>query len=119
ELPPVVDLGLCGPLRTDLADRASYCGRFRVPPLRNVALRRRFMHNGVFTRLSDAVRFYVERDVAPERWRAFDDLPPRSRDTVNRDPPFGRRTPALSDAEIDDVVAFLGTLTDGYVTTRP
>ena len=35
----------------------------------------------------------------------------------NTDPPFGRKPgdpPALTDAEIDDVVAFLGTLTDGY-----
>src|SRR3984893_7357800 len=27
------DLGLCGPLRTDLADRKEYCGLFRTPPL--------------------------------------------------------------------------------------
>ena len=34
-----------------------------------------------------------------------------------RDPPFGGKPgdkPALNDQEIDDVVAFLGTLTDGY-----
>jgi len=33
------------------------------------------------------------------------------------DPPFDRKAgdaPALTPAEIDDVVAFLGTLTDGY-----
>ena len=35
------DLGLCGPLRTDLADHPAYCGMFRVPSLRNVARRGR------------------------------------------------------------------------------
>ena len=50
--------------------------------------------------------------------RKFDDLPPEYRANVNTDPPFGRQPgepPALTDAEIDDIVAFLGTLTDGYV----
>ena len=42
------DLGLCGPLRTDLATRAEYCGLFKTPTLRNVALRRVFFHNGAF-----------------------------------------------------------------------
>jgi cytochrome c peroxidase len=47
----------------------------------------------------------------------FNDLPPRYMGNVNMDPPFGGRPggqPALSDAEISDVVAFLGTLTDGW-----
>jgi cytochrome c peroxidase len=33
------------------------------------------------------------------------------------DPPFGRRPgarPALTSSEIDDIVAFIETLTDGY-----
>jgi len=29
------DLGLCGPLRTDLQNRREYCGMFRTPSLRN------------------------------------------------------------------------------------
>ena len=39
------------------------------------------------------------------------------RANVETDPPFGGHPgdpPALSDAEIDDIVAFLHTLTDGY-----
>ena len=39
------------------------------------------------------------------------------RDNINTDPPFGGKPgdkPALSATEIDDIVAFLGTLTDGY-----
>ena len=52
------------------------------------------------------------------RVEKFDDLPARYRVNINTDPPFGGKPgdkPALSDAEIDDIVAFLGTLTDGYV----
>ena len=42
--PSFYDLGLCGPLRRDLADRGEYCGMFKSPSLRNVALRRAFFH---------------------------------------------------------------------------
>jgi cytochrome c peroxidase len=64
--PRYFDLGLCGPARSDFAGRAEYCGRFRTPALRNVARRKVFFHNGGVTTLEKAVRFYVERDVAPE-----------------------------------------------------
>jgi cytochrome c peroxidase len=124
--PAFYDLGLCGPLRRDLADHPEYCGLFRTPSLRNVAVRRRLFHNGSFTSLTQAVRFYATRDVAPELWyprdpaghvAKFDDLPEPYRKNVNMDPPFGGhpgQRPALDDAEIADIVAFLGTLTDGY-----
>jgi cytochrome c peroxidase len=122
--PTFFDLGLCGPLRKDLEQRSDLCGLFRAPSLRNVATRKRFFHNGAIKSLRDAVRFYVERDTHPERWygkdasghvTAYDDLPPRYQKQLNREAPFGaQEKPALSDGEIDDVVAFLGTLTDGY-----
>jgi cytochrome c peroxidase len=44
--PHYYDLGLCGPLRTDLRGRAEYCGLFRAPSLRNAARRHVFFHNG-------------------------------------------------------------------------
>jgi cytochrome c peroxidase len=124
--PQFFDLGLCGPLRTDLAGKAAYCGFFRTPTLRNVATRRVFFHNGVVGTLDDAVRFYAERDITPQRWypsRAgavikFDDLPLRYQGNVENDAPFGRHagdTPTLSGAQIDDLVAFLRTLTDSDV----
>ncbi|HVZ50447.1 MAG TPA: cytochrome-c peroxidase, partial [Pseudolabrys sp.] len=120
------DLGLCGPLRTDFAGRAEYCGLFRTPSLRNVALRKTFFHNGLVHSLREAVAFYVERDTKPEKWyprgpdgkvAKFDDLPAPYLENINTDAPFGGAPgdkPALSDREIDDIVAFLGTLTDGY-----
>jgi cytochrome c peroxidase len=124
--PHYYDLGLCGPLRTDLTDKKEYCGLFRTPTLRNVARRRVFFHNGVFHRLEDVVRFYAERDTAPQKWypRAadgsilkFDDLPAEFRRNLDTQPPLDRHRgerPALSDADIKDIVAFLNTLTDGY-----
>jgi cytochrome c peroxidase len=99
---------------------------FKAPTLRNVALRNTFFHNGVFRSLREVLEFYVQRDTNPEKWYPrkadgsmlkFDDLPPQYHDNVNIEPPFDRRPgdePALSDAEIDDVIAFLQTLTDGY-----
>ena len=126
--PHYFDLGVCGPLRTDLAGRAEYCGRFLTPTLRNVALRQTFFHNGAVHTLREAIEFYVERDIDPGKWYPhdatgsvlkFDDLPQAYRENINMEPPFGGNTgdpPALSPSEIDDVIAFLGTLTDGYET---
>jgi cytochrome c peroxidase len=120
------DLGLCGPDRTDLADHPEYCGMFMTPSLRNVATRFVFFHNGRYHKLREAVAFYATRDTNPERWyprnpdgsvRMFDDLPSRYVDNLNVEPPFDRHLgdkPALTDQEIDDIVVFLGTLTDGY-----
>jgi cytochrome c peroxidase len=125
--PDYFDLGLCGPLRTDFKGRADYCGLFRTPSLRNVALRKSFFHNGVFHDLRQAVAFYATRDSDPERWyprtsdgsvHKFDDLPPQYLANLSEEPPFDGRQPgdppALTEAEIDDVVAFLKTLTDGW-----
>jgi cytochrome c peroxidase len=121
------DLGLCGPYRTDLSRQTQYCGMYLTPSLRNVATRHVFFHNGVFDSLAQVLDFYVNRDLHPERFYArdaagrvvpYDDLPARYRANVDKtDAPFNRRPgeqPALTDAQIRDVIAFLGTLTDGY-----
>jgi cytochrome c peroxidase len=123
--PAYFDLGLCG--RADLADRTDLCGAFKVPSLRNVALRRVFFHNGKFKSLKDALTFYVRRDTDPAKWyplnadgsvNKFDDLPGAFKVNVNTsEAPYDRKSgdaPALSDAEIDDVIAFLRTLSDGW-----
>ena len=121
------DLGLCGPDRTDLAASTALCGEFKVPSLRNVATRRVFFHNGRFDNLRDVIAFYVRRDTNPEQWygrnkngsiNKFDDLPEQYKRNVNvTEGPYNRQpgmAPALNAQEIDDVIAFLGTLTDGY-----
>ncbi|MEP6494272.1 MAG: cytochrome c peroxidase [bacterium] len=120
------DLGLCGPLRTDLASHKEYCGMFKTPSLRNVSRRLVFFHNGVFTRLGDVLRFYAQRDQHPERFyprdaagnvKKFDDLPAIYRANVTADPPFETNAgngPAFNDAEAEDIIAFLRALDDGY-----
>lgn len=127
--PAYYDLGLCGPLRRDLTGHPEYCGEFRVPPLRNVAVRRAFFHNGVVHRLEQVLAFYVERDTNPAKWypkvdgrvSPFDDLPPRYRKNVNRERPFGGQpgdAPALDKNEIRDLIVFLKTLTDADLTKK-
>lgn len=123
--PAYFDLGLCE--RADMAARTDLCGAFKVPSLRNVARRQVFFHNGRFTSLKDVLTFYVQRDIHPEKWyplnadgsvRKFDDLPAAYVGNVNTtEAPYNRKPgdePALTDAEIDDVIAFLRTLSDGY-----
>ncbi|MFL6627599.1 MAG: cytochrome-c peroxidase [Vitreoscilla sp.] len=123
------DLGLCRSGRSGLAADAGLCGRFRTPSLRNVALRASFFHNGALHSLRDAVAFYATRDTDPARWygrnadgsvRRYDDLPADAAAHVNREVPFaplpdGR--PRLDDHDIDDIVAFLRTLTDADMET--
>jgi cytochrome c peroxidase len=127
--PHYYDLGLCGPLRQDLKSHREYCGFFRTPTLRNVTLRQVFFHNGALHDIKQVLHFYVERDLAPQKWyprdrhgvlNAYDDLPAPYRDNIDREPPVNRlpgEPPALSDAEIDDIIAFLDTLTDGWSVT--
>lgn len=135
--PSYFDLGLCAssnPLILAMPEggRAGLCGLFKVPSLRNVALRQRFFHNGVFDNLNDVVRFYATRETHPENWYRsasgqvlrdgsgqvlkYNDLPPEYHALVNTsEPPYNRKlgeTPALSEDEISDIVAFLGTLSD-------
>ena len=168
--PAYFDLGLCGPLRTDHSPAANrtpdpYCGKFKVPTLRNAATRSVFFHNGVFHSLNQVVRFYDTRDTNPEFWypstggsgtptatpgwalqltvtpgatvRKFNDLPLAHQGNVDEEVPLGTGTPppdnanattlgdgvqprapgsapAMTDAQIADLVCFLGTLSDGY-----
>jgi cytochrome c peroxidase len=94
-----VDLGL-GAVVKDPAQN----GKFRVPTLRNVAVTGPYMHNGVFKTLFQVLAFYNTRDVA--RWPA-----PEMGQNVNRTELGNLR---LTNRELEDLVAFLQTLTDGW-----
>ena len=143
------DLGVCGPFREQTVDFFSNCGQFKVPTLRNIAVTAPYFHNGRFTTLKDAIGFYVRRDTNPEEWypanpdgtvTKFDDLPAIyggqfvvTPGVVGSDAgylgnvntseiPYNRvigDTPALSPDEIDDVITFLCTLTDGFDPANP
>jgi cytochrome c peroxidase len=126
--PGYYDQGLCGPLRTDQTRKMDECGMFKTPGLRNVATRRVFFHNGRFHTLKEALQFYVRRDTDADQWYPasggvvdkFDDLPHGRRGSIDvTDAPLTRSTgqaPVWSDAQIDDVIAFLETLTDRDVS---
>lgn len=131
--PAFVDLGLCERVPVSLAKGhkppekvIATCGLFKTPTLRNITITAPYMHNGVFDNLRDAVAFYATRDTDPAKWypegKKFNDLPARYHANVDVDtPPYQRRPkqrPQLTDEEIDDIVAFLYTLTDGYRPAR-
>lgn len=136
------DLGLCASEATaglPQTQRNTLCGAFKVPSLRNVAARGSLFHNGRFHTLKEALTFYVQRDIHPEKFylkadgsvdqladgtvNKFNDLPARYHGNVNTtEGPYNRKpgdAPALSDAEIDDLIAFLKTLTDADVSLPP
>ncbi|MHB8870204.1 MAG: cytochrome-c peroxidase [Thermoleophilia bacterium] len=86
-------------------------GRFKMPSLRNVAVTPPYMHNGVFATLREVVEFYDSRDEGV--WPA-----PEVNKNVIKNPP-GRLDVdlgnlELNETEIDQIVAFLGTLTDNW-----
>lgn len=93
-------------------------GKFKVPTLRNVDKRpypgfvKAYGHNGYFKSLKEIVHFYNTRDVPGAGWP-----PPEVPINVNRDlfegVPMGNF--GLSEEIEDAIVAFLKTLTDGYV----
>jgi cytochrome c peroxidase len=116
-----IDLGLGGFLRTR-AEWAAMAwdndGKFKVPTVRNVdrrlgkGFKKAYMHNGVFKTLKEVVHFYNTRDVPEENWP-----PPEVDRNVNRDLLEGV---PLGDLELDEeaedaIVAFLKTLTDGFI----
>jgi cytochrome c peroxidase len=122
--PNFFDLGLCGPDRRDLTASRKLCGYFRSPTVRNTAIRDAYFHNGVFATLRRVIEFYNERDLQPEKFYShnadgsvhrYDDVPPGYPDDIDHDPPLDRKPgsqPVLSETDIDDLVAFLKTLTD-------
>jgi cytochrome c peroxidase len=122
--PSYFDLGVCGRPDHPGAANARYCGLFKTPTLRNVATRRVFFHNGKLTSLRDVIRFYNTRDTAPEDWypsvggvvQKYNDLPREYRGNIDTQPPLDGRPrgskPAMSDRDMDDLEAFLRTLTD-------
>ena len=93
------DLGLGG----FLGD-ASQNGKFKVPTLRNVALTAPYGHNGYFPTLKEMVDFKNTRDVSSD-WEA-----PEVTENLYTADNMGNL--GLIDQEVNDIVAFLMTLTD-------
>jgi cytochrome c peroxidase len=81
-------------------------GKFKVMTLRNIALTTPYSHNGYFKTLKEIVHFYNTRDI-PGMW-----LAPDVAENVNTTE-LGNLE--LTAAEEDDIVAFLNTLSDGFM----
>lgn len=102
-----IDYGLANTvLEFDTEGAAAEAGKFKVPTLRNLELTAPYGHNGYFKTIKQIVQFYNTRDVASFEWPEGE-VP----ETVNHDELGDLH---LSDDEVDSVVAFLLTLTDGY-----
>jgi len=95
-----IDLGLGGALGETAEN-----GKFKVPTLRNVAATPPYMHNGVFNTLQEVVQFCNARDLG-----GFP--PPEVAENVNT---VEVGNLGLTADEVLDLVAFLETLSDGYV----
>ena len=104
-----------GLLDNPAVDDPAQAGKFKVPPLRNVAVTGPYMHNGVFKDLRTVVLFYNKynskspaRQINPETGQPFG--PPEVDGTLSMEELT--TGPALDDRRIDALVAFLKTLTD-------
>lgn len=82
-------------------------GKFKTPTLRNVELTAPYMHNGVFKTLKEVVEFYNTRDSDTSRWGE-----PEVNENIDEKTLVGNLK--LNAQEVDALVAFLKTLTDGY-----
>lgn len=96
-----IDLGLGA-----IVNKPEENGKFRVPTLRNIELTAPYGHNGYFETLEDIVHFYNVRDVSDKY------LPAEYPATVNREE-LGNL--GLTSQEEADIVAFMKTLTDGFM----
>jgi cytochrome c peroxidase len=130
--PLAFDLGLCGPIRKDLADQTQYCGMFLTPTLRNVDRRAVFFHNAAYRSLKQVLDFYNLRSIAPDKiyphsadgkLAQYNDIPATYRGNIDTaDAPFNRHVgdpPAMTDQDIRDIITFLHTLDDGYTSSPP
>jgi cytochrome c peroxidase len=114
-----VDTGLGGFLKNagfPKSDWGLELGKQKIPTLRNVDLRptenfiKAYSHNGYFKSLKDIVHFYNTRDVPGAGW-------PIPEVAVNINTTEMGNLGLTSEQELD-IVAFLKTLSDGYVPNK-
>ncbi len=89
--------------RSDVTGKRSDYGKFKSPTLRNVTVTAPYMHDGRFATLREAVQHYA---TGP-------------RPSPNLDPLILVGGFGLSEQEVDDLLAFLETLTDPAFLNNP
>lgn len=99
----------CGELQFLASNDAGQLGAFRTPSLRNVAERAPYMHAGQFSTLTQVVEHYAASPKAALGHSELARPGERQRD---------RQAIRLSAADIQDLAAFLGTLTGPVVQAR-
>ena len=107
--------------------------KFRTPSLRNVALTAPYGHNGAYPTLADMIRHHADPHGARDTWTPpLANLPQApwlaaadfaiqqdSGELARQAAAIDMRPIVLSDADIQDLVAFLHALTGETVDTRP
>jgi cytochrome c peroxidase len=97
----------CTELQFLVADAADQLGAFRTPSLRNVAMRAPYMHAGQFSTLDQAIAHYAKSPVAALGHSELARVGKTRHD---------RQIIRLSSADIQDIKAFLETLTGPVVS---
>ena len=117
-----VDIGLAANPQVKADGRAQQeKGKVKVPTLRNIELTAPYMHNGYFNDLRNLVDFYNTRDTKPACPKPLTS----EADAINQGCwPVAEITEnvnkeelgnlKLTEQEVDDIVTFMLTLTDGY-----
>ncbi|HMB44674.1 MAG TPA: cytochrome c peroxidase [Candidatus Methanoperedens sp.] len=117
-----IDEGLGGFLKSiGYSPNATELGKMKVPTLRNVdkrpnnGFKKAYAHNGYFKSLEEIVHFYNTRDVPGADWNGKPWPSAEVPENVNT-AELGNL--GLTKQEEKNIVAFLGTLSDGY-RSRP
>ena len=90
--------------RMVISGNASDLGRFKIGPLRNIAITAPYMHNGMFKTLEEVIEFY-------------DDTEKIIKDPINKDTLLAKPL-GLTAQEKGDLLAFLQSLTDKRFAAR-
>ncbi|MFD2581220.1 cytochrome-c peroxidase [Pedobacter vanadiisoli] len=84
--------------RFDVTGNPEHKGHFKIPGLRNVGITAPYMHNGMFKTLKEVIQYYNNPDAVIKNGKNRD---------LSLNKPLG-----LSETEINDIEAFLLSLTD-------
>jgi cytochrome c peroxidase len=97
----------------EITNVATDMGRFRPPTLRNIALTAPYMHDGSLATLSDVIQFYMDggRIIESGEYAGDGRANPYKSGLV---PGF-----TLTDQEMDDLIAYLQSLTDEEFISDP
>jgi cytochrome c peroxidase len=105
-----IDNGLANNPHIDNAHEEK--GKFKVATLRNIAKTAPYLHNGLFDNLKEVVDFYNQRDLDSKKSPTERRWPPAEVQENVNDEELGDLK--LTPEEVDALVAFMETLTDGY-----